>query len=206
VVTWAAPADITYPTPLGATQLNAAASVAGSFTYNPAAGTVLPVGAGYALTATFTPTNPNYNTVTMTRSINVIRANCLPDQLPFALPGATGTPVVATLVFTSQHGAAGGGCAGNFVLQVASYGYTLTAGTGTFTATVSGTVATANLVGALSVPYAMYTFTATLTLDTATQTGTIQETFATEDGPVVIRISFAKYAGFYLLTGVTVLP
>ena len=44
-ITWATPADITYGTALGATQLNATASVPGTFVYTPAAGTVLNAGA-----------------------------------------------------------------------------------------------------------------------------------------------------------------
>src|SRR2546427_2830055 len=44
VITWNNPADITYPTALSATQLNATADVAGSFVYTPAAGTVLNAG------------------------------------------------------------------------------------------------------------------------------------------------------------------
>jgi len=54
VIIWELPANIYAGTPLSATQLNAAASGAGSFTYSPAAGTVLPVGTT-TLTATFTP-------------------------------------------------------------------------------------------------------------------------------------------------------
>jgi RHS repeat-associated protein len=54
VITWNAPASITYGTALSATQLNAAASVPGSFSYSPTAGTVLTVGTS-TLTATFTP-------------------------------------------------------------------------------------------------------------------------------------------------------
>ena len=38
VITWATPADITYGTALSATQLNATASVPGTFAYTPAAG------------------------------------------------------------------------------------------------------------------------------------------------------------------------
>ena len=45
-ITWANPADITYGTALGATQLNATADVPGTFVYTPAAGTVLNAGAG----------------------------------------------------------------------------------------------------------------------------------------------------------------
>ena len=43
-VTWAAPAAITYGTALSATQLDATASVPGTFTYTPAAGTILGAG------------------------------------------------------------------------------------------------------------------------------------------------------------------
>ena len=50
VITWNNPANITYGTALSATQLNATANVAGSFTYTPAAGTVLNAGNGQILT------------------------------------------------------------------------------------------------------------------------------------------------------------
>src|SRR6266700_5671245 len=42
-ITWSNPADITYGTALSLTQLNATATIAGSFLYSPAAGTVLNV-------------------------------------------------------------------------------------------------------------------------------------------------------------------
>ena len=57
VLTWANPADITYPTPLSATQLDASSDIAGSFVYTPTASTVLDAGSGQTLTATFTPTD-----------------------------------------------------------------------------------------------------------------------------------------------------
>ncbi|MBN8577717.1 MAG: gliding motility-associated C-terminal domain-containing protein [Cytophagales bacterium] len=67
VVSWSAPAAITYGTALSATQLNASASVAGSFVYNPAAGTVLNAGTNQVLSVNFTPTDAvNYNSVTGT--------------------------------------------------------------------------------------------------------------------------------------------
>jgi hypothetical protein len=63
-VAWATPSSIYYGTPLGPNQLNATATVTGSttpvpgtFTYSPAAGTVLPVGTN-TLNVTFTPTDP----------------------------------------------------------------------------------------------------------------------------------------------------
>jgi gliding motility-associated-like protein len=63
-VTWNNPANITYGTALSATQLNATASVAGSFVYTPAAGTVLNAGTNQSLSVNFTPTDiNNYNPV-----------------------------------------------------------------------------------------------------------------------------------------------
>ncbi len=61
-INWSAPQDITYGTALGAAQLNAAASsagvsVPGSYSYEPAAGTVLNAGATQPLRVTFTPTD-----------------------------------------------------------------------------------------------------------------------------------------------------
>ena len=65
-IAWANPADITYGTALSATQLDATSSwtvggvngpVAGTFTYTPAAGTVLNAGPGQTLSVTFTPTD-----------------------------------------------------------------------------------------------------------------------------------------------------
>ncbi len=75
-LTWANPADITYGTALSSTQLDATASVPGTISYTPAAGTVLGAGQGQTLSATFTPTDTtDYNTVTGTATINVLKAN-----------------------------------------------------------------------------------------------------------------------------------
>jgi hypothetical protein len=71
-LTWAAPASVVEGTALGATQLNATASVAGTFTYLPAAGTLLAVGT-HTLTATFTPTDTTrYTTATASTSLTVM--------------------------------------------------------------------------------------------------------------------------------------
>src|SRR6185369_11263293 len=75
VITWTTPADITYGTPLGATQLSATANVPGSFVYNPLAGTLLNAGAAQTLSVTFTPTDAaNYTTATKRATINVLKA------------------------------------------------------------------------------------------------------------------------------------
>jgi hypothetical protein len=68
-VTWTNPLPIIYGTPLGTNQLNATASVPGSYVYNPTNGTVLNAGTN-ALSVVFTPTDTNdysgsTNTVTL---------------------------------------------------------------------------------------------------------------------------------------------
>jgi hypothetical protein len=71
VVTWAAPAAIANGTALTGTQLNAAANIAGTFVYSPAAGAVLPIGT-HTLSTTFTPTDTaNYALATGTVSLVV---------------------------------------------------------------------------------------------------------------------------------------
>ena len=56
VIYWPTPGAITYGTPLTAMQLDATANVPGTFTYSPAAGTVLSTGTN-TLTASFVPTD-----------------------------------------------------------------------------------------------------------------------------------------------------
>src|SRR5204862_40378 len=73
-ITWAPPASIVYGTALSATQLNATASVPGTFVYTPASGTVLNAGAGQTLSTTFTPTDTaNYTTTTASVLITVTK-------------------------------------------------------------------------------------------------------------------------------------
>ncbi len=73
-ITWPTPAAITAGTALSSTQLDATASVAGTFVYTPAAGTVPAVGTD-TLLATFTPTDTtDYNSVTANVTLTVIPA------------------------------------------------------------------------------------------------------------------------------------
>ncbi len=72
-LTWTRPADIADGTPLGKMQLDAVANVPGTFTYTPAAGTILPLGKSEILSVTFTPTDTtDYASVTTTTTINVV--------------------------------------------------------------------------------------------------------------------------------------
>ena len=74
-IAWAKPASITYGTALSGTQLDATASVPGTFAYTPPLGTVLKAGSDQTLSVTFTPTNAiNYTGASFTVAINVLPA------------------------------------------------------------------------------------------------------------------------------------
>ena len=81
-IIWSKPADITVGTALGSTQLNAMAKdpvsgdpVESTFTYDPAAGTVLSAGMGQILNVNFVPTyTTNYNPASTDVKINVLKA------------------------------------------------------------------------------------------------------------------------------------
>src|SRR5207249_290115 len=86
MITWANPADITYGTALSGTQLNATASVPGSFVYTPAAGAILNAGAGQTLHVAFSPTDTtNYNNPTKDVLINVTKANAVIVVTPYSV-------------------------------------------------------------------------------------------------------------------------
>jgi hypothetical protein len=90
VITWPAPLPITQGTPLGATQLNATASVPGVFVYNPAAGTVLAANT-YTLRTTFTPADTTrYTTATASTSLTVVASTTPPPP-----PDDGGLPIGA---------------------------------------------------------------------------------------------------------------
>ena len=114
-LTWANPADITYGTALGGTQLDATASVLGTFVYTPAAGTVLGAGGAQVLSTTFTPTDAvDYSSVTTTTTINVTKATptvtwANPADITYGTAlGATqldaSTPVLGTFVYAPAAG------------------------------------------------------------------------------------------------------
>ncbi|MDR3772636.1 MAG: hypothetical protein P4L26_04760 [Terracidiphilus sp.] len=92
---WATPAPIAYGTALSATQLDATASVPGSFAYSPAPGAVLS-GGSQTLSVTFTPTDSvDYATATASVTLIVGQANpVLNWPTPAAMP--YGTPLSAT--------------------------------------------------------------------------------------------------------------
>ncbi len=81
-ITWATPAAIDYGTALSAAQLDATASVPGSFLYSPAATTVLTAG-GHTLSVTFTPADTtDYTTATGSVTLTVNKATPSITTLP----------------------------------------------------------------------------------------------------------------------------
>lgn len=98
-ITWTTPAAIVFGTALSSAQLNATASVPGTFVYNPAAGTVPAVGSD-TLSVSFTPTDAtDYTTATATVTLAVTSPNAVPviSSLSPALAGAGGSAFTLTV-------------------------------------------------------------------------------------------------------------
>ncbi len=94
-ITWNKPAAITYGTQLDGSQLDATASVPGSFVYSPAAGAVL-TGGVQTLSVTFTPTDStDYQSASSTVNITVNKAT---PSISWTAPGpiSYGTPLDGT--------------------------------------------------------------------------------------------------------------
>ncbi len=89
-ISWAQPANIVYGTPLGLAQLDAASTIAGAFTYSPAAGSILGTGP-QTLTATFSPTD----TVDYTTGTASVKLTVIPGTPTIALT-ASANPVFLT--------------------------------------------------------------------------------------------------------------
>jgi len=81
IIYWLNPGNIVHGTPLSSVQLDAIASVPGTFAYTPAAGTILSVGAGQTLAVVFTP----YDAVDYTSGY----ARAIINVLPAPPPGLT---------------------------------------------------------------------------------------------------------------------
>jgi len=147
---WATPGAITYGTALSGTQLNATASVPGTFVYSPPSGTVLAVGT-QTLSVTFTPTDStDYATATKTVTLTVNKATttttitsvspnpALPNSpvvIKYSVVGSTNvTAPTGTVTVTASTGescsstAAAGSCSITFA----------TTGTRTLTASYAG--------------------------------------------------------------------
>jgi hypothetical protein len=115
-ITWNPnPATIPYPTRLSGSQLNATASVPGTFSYSQPLNTLLGVGP-HLITATFTPTNlTNYTTAIQTATITVTQSAPI-------LTWATPAPIpYGTMLSNTQLDAQAKDIAGNTVPGVFTY-------------------------------------------------------------------------------------
>jgi hypothetical protein len=161
-ITWATPSAIAYGTALSASQLNATSTVAGTFAYSPASGTVLSPGV-HTLNVTFTPTSTtNYTTATSSVTLTV---NKVTPTITWSAPKAItyGTALSATQLNATST------VAGSFAYSPAS-GTVLSAGQQTLNVTFTPTN---------TIDYA--TTAASVTLTVASQldaTSTVAGTFA----------------------------
>ena len=97
VITWATPAPVAAGTALSATQLNAAASIPGTFTYTPTAGTMLTAGT-QTLSTVFTPTDAvDYATATTSVSIVVTSFTLSGTAVTVARGATTGNTSTITI-------------------------------------------------------------------------------------------------------------
>jgi predicted CxxxxCH...CXXCH cytochrome family protein len=177
-ITWANPAAITYGTALSATQLNATASVPGTFLYSPVAGTVLAAGT-QTLTVTFTPNDTvAYTSASKTASIVVNKAT---PTITWANPASV---VIGTTLSTTQLNATAS-VAGSFVYTPAIGTVMSTAGTQTLSVTFTPndtanyTTATATaslLVTSKTVPTITWSNPAAITYGTALSTTQLNAT------------------------------
>jgi len=175
-ITWATPAAIRYGTALSSTQLDATASVPGSFAYSPASGT-LTAGA-HALSVTFTSTDTiDYTTATASVTLQVNQATptvtaVTPTPIPFGTASTTVTATVGypgpnaptgTVSFTVANGSAvTASCSGS------SSPITCTASYATSALAVGAHTLTASLTANSN--YTAASATATLTVTTVATT------------------------------------
>ena len=201
-ITWGPPAAITYGTALSGTQLNATGSVAGSFSYSPAAGTVLAAGTT-TLTATFTPTDPsNYTTQTATVTLTVNKATP-------SITWGTPAPITYGTALSSTQLDATSTVAGGFVYTPAA-GTILAAGSNTLTATFTPTdtadyttqTATVNLVVIAAAPVINWTNPASIVYGTPLGSAQLDATASTPGGAALAgSFSYGPAAGAVLSVG-----
>jgi len=145
-ITWPTPKAITYGTALSATQLDATSTVAGSFAYLPAAGTVLSAGQ-QTLTVTFTPTNTtDYATATASVTLTVNPAPSFTlGASPASLTVAQGASGKTTISVSGKNGFTGSvtlAASGLPSGVTAAFGTNPTTGTSVLTLTASSTAVT----------------------------------------------------------------
>ena len=182
-ITWPTPAPITYGTALGATQLNATASVPGKFVYSPALGEVLGAGT-HALTVTFTPFDTtDYAAVQGEVSLTVSKAKPTSVTWPTPDPISHGTRLSATQLNATAS------IPGRFVYSPAA-GEVL--GAGTHTLSVTFTPADTNFPAA----QATVPLTVTKAMPTITWPTPAAISYGTALGPVQLKATASVQGSF----------
>ena len=158
---WNSPAAITYGTALGSTQLDATSTVAGAFSYSPAAGTVLSSGA-HTITATFTPTDTtDYATATDSVSVTVNAALSLLSCSSGTITGAGTDTCTVTLTAAAPSGGLTVNLSSSDSTVTVPSTVTIPAGVASaeFTATVSSvaTAQTATITASVGSMFTSYT-------------------------------------------------
>ncbi|QEE26922.1 hypothetical protein FTW19_02220 [Terriglobus albidus] len=226
-ITWAAPAAITYGTPLSATQLNATSGTSGTFAYTPAASTVLVAGANQQLTVAFTPSDPtNYQNATASTAITVNKQGSATALTASATSLSPAQAVTLTATVTAAANGIPSGTVtfldGSASLQTvtltgstASYSTTLASGAHTITATYSGNTnylgsSTSSGVG-ITVASLDFTITSTgATSQTVVPGGAVNFTYALTPssgaypGPVSFSVSGLPNGATYTLSPNTI--
>ena len=194
-IAWATPASIAYGTALSATQFNASSTIAGTFVYTPALGTL--TAGSQTLSVTLTPTDStDYTTATATVTLTVNKAT---PAIAWATPAsiAYGTALSATQFNASST------IAGTFVYTPALG--TLTAGSQTLSVTLTPTDST---------DYTTATATVTLTVNNNAQTisftapssvtyGIAPIALSATGGPSGNAVTFSVFSGPGSITGNT---
>lgn len=171
IIDRATPAAVPYGTSLSSLQLDATASVPGTFVYTPAAGTVLNIGS-QTLSVTFTPTDSTDYT-TATKSVTLSVGQTTPT-ITWATPAAItfGTALSSTQLDSTATGAGGASLSGTFVYTPAA-GTFPGAGSQTLSVTFTPTDSTDYTSAAMTVTLLVSQITAPSNL-TATAAGASQ--------------------------------
>jgi glucuronoarabinoxylan endo-1,4-beta-xylanase len=168
-ITWATPASVPVGTALSSVQLDATASVAGSFSYTPAAGTVMNTVGTTTLMTTFTPTDTvHYTTATGQVTLTVTAITPIAPTITWATPASVPVGTALSSVQLDATASVAG-----------SFSYTPAAGT------------VMNTVGATTL---MATFTPTDTVHYTTATGQVTLTVTHLSTPITPTITWATPA------------
>ncbi|HEX4066124.1 MAG TPA: MBG domain-containing protein [Acidobacteriaceae bacterium] len=201
-VGWTAPASIPYGTALSPAQLDATASVPGTFTYTPAAGTILLSGT-HTLSVTFAPANTTdyatpaavTTTATVTPATLTITANNATRVYGTANPAFTGA-VSGTIngdSFTESFSttATQSSAAGTYAIVPSVNGgdlgaYSVAATNGTLTVVQAATTTALSASGSSLTPGQSLTLTAQIADATAASTGMPTGTVSFYDGTTLL--------------------